>query len=273
MQKQNTALDCYSIGEVDILSEDIQKLDSTQLLHLYKETGDESYKWELVIRNSDYVKRIATQTCGMYSKFTQLEDIVHEGIIVLLNAVDRFDVTKDVKFETYVSKRLRGMIIDIARKQDWVPRQLRQKSIKINKAVEDLSNKLGYKPSNDEIATHLGVTRSEYDEMVSETAVTGLMSLEAIMETYNNTTYKMTAISGDDDAPEKVFEEKELKRILKNGVETLRENEQMVLSLYYEKELTMKEIAHVMGISPPRVSQLHSRAVERLRTYMQELIV
>ncbi len=120
---------------------------------------------------------------GIYSSFAQLDDIVEEGILVLLSAVDKFDPSKDVKFETYVSKRLRGMIVDLARHQDWLPRQVRQKSIRLNRAREELSMQMGRTPSSAEMADHLGVTREEYGAMLSETAVSGLLSFEALLDT------------------------------------------------------------------------------------------
>lgn len=100
----------------------------------------------LALRFTDLVKRIAAQATGLYSSFAQLDDIVQEGLLVLLNAIDKFDPDKQVKFETYVSKRLRGMIVDLARRQDWLPRQVRQKAARLNRAVDELSVKLGHAP-------------------------------------------------------------------------------------------------------------------------------
>ncbi len=256
------------IEKIDANTE-IDALDNEQLLLLYKKTGDVELKWKLVMRYTDFIKRIATQTCGLYNGFAQLDDVIHEGVIVLLSAVDRFDPSKEVKFETYISKRLRGMIVDLARKNDWLPRHLRQRVVKMNKAIEVLSIKLGRMPDSNEIAQHLGISKQQYNEMFDDMAVTNLMSLEVLLDTYGNASGKIVASTDSKDIPEEIYEEKDLFQNLHKGISHLRENERIVLSLYYEKELTMKEIAHVMGVSAPRVSQIHSRAVRDLRNYME----
>lgn len=252
--------------------QELDGMDNRELLVRYKETGDPELKWALVLRFTDLIRRVAAQVCGVYSSFAQLDDIIHEGILVLLNAVDKFDLSKDVKFETYVSKRLRGMIIDLARSQDWLPRQVRQKSIRLNRAAEELSIQLGHLPSSQEMADHLGVTREQYEEMLSDTAVSGLVSFEALLDAYGSAPGQLLSPAGEDNPPEEVCQEKELHEVLRDGVASLRENERMVLSLYYEKELNMKEIAQVLGVSAPRVSQIHSRAIQHLRLYMKHYL-
>ena len=246
--------------QTELLSEEaVEQMSNQELLFLYRESGDEELKWKLVLRMTGMVRAIAAQVWGIYSSFAQLDDIVEEGILVLLSAVDKFDPSKDVKFETYVSKRLRGMIVDLARHQDWLPRQVRQKSIRLNRAREELSMQMGRTPSSAEMADHLGVTREEYGAMLSETAVSGLLSFEALLDT-----------QGRGNPPEELCEEQELHETLKQGISSLREKEQLVLSLYYEKELSMKEIAQVLNVSAPRISQIHSRAIEHLRQYMKQ---
>ncbi len=250
--------------------QELEQLNNQELLRLYKETGDQELKWALVLRMTDIIRRIAHQTCGLYSGFTQMDDVIHEGVLVLLSAVDRYDFSKEVKFETYISKRLRGMIVDLARKQDWIPRQLRQKSIQLGRATEELSGELGHTPSSQEIADHLGVSMEQYQEMLADTAVTNLISFEALLDSYGNAAGKLVTGTEGANPPEEACEEKELYHHLKEGIQGLRENERLVLSLYYEKELTMKEIAQVLGVSAPRVSQIHSRAVQNLKAFMTD---
>ncbi len=254
--------------DISIDNIDIDALSNDELLALYKQTNDNDIKWKLVLRFTDFIKRIAMQTCGLYSGFAQMDDVIHEGVLVLLSAVDRFDPSKEVKFETYVSKRLRGMIVDLARKNDWLPRHLRQRVVKMNKAVEELSAKLGHMPSTEQIASHLGLSKDQYNEMFKDMAVTNLMSLEVLIDTYGNTSGKIVSSQDTKDVPEEMYEEKDLFNNLHKGIKKLRGNEQIVLSLYYEKELTMKEIAHVLGVSAPRVSQIHAKAIHELRYYM-----
>lgn len=252
--------------------EEAEKLDNQSLLLLYKETGDQELKWMLVLRFTDLVRRTAAQATGIYSSFAQLDDIVQEGLLVLLNAVDKFDPSQNVKFETYVSKRLRGMILDLARKQDWLPRQVRQKATQLNRAVDELSIKLGRDPESNEVADYLGLTREQYDALVSETAVTGLVSFEAVLDACGSAAEKSLAQEEQMDSPQEDFENREFHRVLAQNISSLRENEQIVLSLYYEKELNMKEIAQVMGVSAARVSQIHSRALQRLREKMKQYL-
>lgn len=253
-----------------LLPEELEQMDDGTLLKLYKDTGNNELKWMLVLRFTDLIRKIAAQACGLYSSFAQLDDIINEGVIVLLNAVDKFDPSKDVKFETYVSKRLRGMIIDLARRQDWLPRQVRQKAVKLNRAVDELSMQLGRMPDNDEIAQHLGLTRQQYEEMLSDTAVSNLISFEAALDSYGDTVEGMLLREEHSNPTEEICQEHELRQVLEKGVESLRKNEQTVLMLYYKNELNMKEIAQVMGVSAPRVSQIHSRALQHLRAYMKQ---
>ena len=249
---------------------DIDSLDNEELMKRYKETGDNDLKWALVLRFQDQIRRVAVQTCGLYSSFSQLDDVIHEGILALLSAVDRFDPSKGVKLETYVAKRLKGMVIDLSRKQDWLPRQLRQNAHRLNRAVDTLSMELGHMPVSQEVADYLGISKEEYEKMLSDTAGANLISFEMLLDSYGSAVGKMTASGDYSDPPEGICEERELRECLAEGISSLRPKERLVLSLYYEKELTMKEIAQVLGVSPPRVSQLHSHAIQRLRVFLKE---
>lgn len=249
-----------------------EKLDNQSLLLLYKKTGDQELKWMLVLRFTDLVRKTAAQATNIYSSFAQMDDIVQEGLLVLLNAVDKFDPSQNVKFETYVSKRLRGMILDLARKQDWLPRQVRQKATRLNRAVDELAVKLGRDPESGEVAEYLGLTREEYNALVSEAAVTSLVSFEAVLDACGSAAEKSMAQREQVGSPQEEFENQEFHNILIQNISSLRENERIVLSLYYEKELNMKEIAQVMGVSAARVSQIHSRALQRLRAGMKQYL-
>lgn len=252
---------------------DTGQVTNEALLRRYKETGDDAVKWELVLRFEPQIRRIAMRTYSMGLGGNQLEDVVHEGLLTLLGAVDRFDPDKGVKLETYVTKRLRGMMIDLSRKEDWMPRQLRQKSTRLNRAMDELSMELGRSPFPWEVARRLGMSLKEYEKIISETAGANLMSFEMLLDAYGSISGRALAQqAAQQDTPELMYEEQELHKALASGIESLRPNEQMVLSLYYEKELTMKEIAEVLGISAPRVSQIHSHAIARLRTCLKEQI-
>ena len=250
----------------------IEEMDTQDLLRLYKETGDESLKWPLALRYEGLIKSAAMQIRGVYSSFAQIEDIINEGILTLLGAIDKFDPDKGVKFETYVSKRIRGMVIDLARKQDWIPRNVRKRAKEIDLAAAELSTALGRTPTDGEIAQYLGVTQERYQKDAANIALSNVLSLDVLMDTREASGggYQMEVPSSDlQSQPEAVLQERELQRALAQGIASLRENEQIVLSLYYERNLHLKEIAQVMELSEPRISQIHTRAIQKLRNYME----
>lgn len=253
------------------ISTPVEEMETAELLRAYKDTGDESYKWELVLRYQGLVKSAALQMRGIYSSFAQVDDIVSEGVLTLLRAVDNYDMNKGVKFETYISKRIRGMIIDLARKHDWVPRNVRKRSRQISQAVSELYEELGRFPTDQEIADRLGVSLERYQKDAAGTAMDSVLSLDVLMDMRDPDRERYEVPSQDlESQPEAAFQERELQQALADGIRTLRENEQLVLSLYYEHNLHMKEIAQVLDVSEPRVSQIHARAVQKLKLYMEE---
>jgi RNA polymerase sigma factor for flagellar operon FliA len=250
--------------------QELDDMETPDLLVLYKNTGDESLKWVLVLRYEWLVRSIALQICGVYASFAQVDDIVSEGVITLLQAIDKFDLSKNIKFETYVSKRIRGMIIDLARQQDWLPRSVRKRSREIDSAVTELYHTLGHYPTDAEICEKLGVSRAKYHEDLMHLDLSNVLSLEALLENRDTGDLGIGFSSGETSAqPEQNLQEEEFRDKLTEGIRTLRDNEQLVLSLYYQKELNMREIAQVMEVSEPRVSQIHSKAIQKLRHFLQ----
>ena len=249
--------------------EEVEAMSTSDLLAAYKRTGDEELKWPLVLRYEGLIKSAALQIRGVYSSFAQVDDIVSEGILTLLNSIDKFDPDKGIKFETYVAKRIRGMVIDLARKQDWLPRNIRQRAKEIDAAVSDLANELGRFPSDQEVAARMGIPTDKYQKEAARVALSNTLSLDALMDARDLEGYRFEVSSEDPKLqPELVLEDQELQETLAQGIASLQENEQIVLSLYYENNLHMKEIAQVMGVSEPRISQIHSRAIQKLREHM-----
>jgi RNA polymerase sigma factor for flagellar operon FliA len=250
--------------------QEIDAMDTQELLERYKKTGDQELKWPLVLRYEDLIKNVALQIRGVYSSFAQVDDIVDEGIITLLNAIDKYDLDKGVKFETYVAKRIRGMIVDLARKQDWLPRNVRQRAREIDRAVSSLTSSLGRFPSDEEVAQYMGISLERYQKDAACASLSNVLSLDALMDADSFDGYRLEVPDDcKDGQPESVLQERETQKMLADGIQKLRKNEQIVLSLYYEKNLPMKDIAQVMDISKPRVSQIHARAIQKLRLYMQ----
>lgn len=247
------------------------QMSTQDLLAAYKQTGDEKLKWELILRYEGYIKRMALQVRGIYSHFAQVDDVINEGVLTLASAIDKYDPDKGVKFETYVAKRIRGMVIDMARKQDWMPRNLRKRTKEIDQAVTELYYELGRYPSDAEVAERLGISPEKYQKEAAGVVFGNVLSLDAMMDMYGSESRGADLTDkGAAGQPEDAYQERELYETLAKGISTLKKNEQIVLSLYYEKNLHMKEIAQVMEVSAPRVSQIHACAIGKLQAYMNE---
>ena len=257
-------------GEKIWNQEELDSLSAEELFLTYKRTGDEELKWPLVMRYMGLVKSIALQVRGVYSSFAQVDDIVNEGLLTLANAVEKFDPGKGIKFETYVSKRIRGAVIDLARRQDWVPRSVRRKARDIDQASSELFSELGRYPTDREMAEKLGVTQNQYQEDLANSSMCNVLSLDALFEDREQNGGAELPDGGMDSRPEDSMLRQELLETLTKAIASLRENEQTVISLYYHKNLSMKEIAQVMEVSEPRISQLHSRAIQKLKLYMNQ---
>lgn len=247
----------------------LEEKTNEELFRQYQESGDPRIKQELVLRYIYIVKNIAMQMKGVYVSFAQIDDIINESVIVLMQAIDKFSPDLNIKFETYISKRLRGLIIDMARKQDWVPRNIRKNARILDEAMLDCYHRLGRFPTDEEMAEQLGISVEKYHaKLTSKNNLYNLISLDAFFEAQGSGGEQN--IADPDITPEQSLEEKELKDFLKEGIASLRQNEQLVLSLHYRQELNMKEIAGVMHLSESRISQIHSNALRKLRIYMQE---
>ena len=209
----------------------------------------------------------------VYSSFAQLDDIIKEGLITLADEVEKFDPAKG-GFSTYASIRIRGMIIDYAKKQDWVASSVRKRVQKIEQATVELTNTLGRDPTELEVAEHLNLSLAQYRRAVSISFTRNVISLEEMLEK-NCEHWTMGAAKQDSaTSPEAELQRTELVQLLTEAIASLEPNEQLVLSLYHEQELKRTEIATVLGVSPVRVSQIHTKALRKLRdklfAYLQE---
>lgn len=244
-----------------------------ELLQLYKETGALEVKQEIVMRYIYLVKSIALQMRDIYLSFSQVDDIISEGVIAIMSAIDKFDMDKNVKFETFISKRIKGMIIDLARKQDWVPRSTRKNIRDIEDAVTTLYNKLGYYPSVQEVTRYLNITPEKYQDTMRKASLFNILSLDMVLAEAqgNEIGMKLPQVESNEQ-PENQFLKKEITQVLAEGIKKLKENEQLVISLYYIDDLNMRQIADVLQVSEPRVSQIHSNAIKKLRAHMEDFI-
>lgn len=202
---------------------------------------------------------------GMYLGYTvEYDDLVGYGIFGLIDAIDKFDLTKNVKFETYASLRIRGSILDQIRKMDWVPRTLRQRQKQMDSAAAKIETKEGRPATDVEIAKELNIAEEEYSGWKSEIQLANMISLDDYLEQSGDANIEPGG-SQRFEQPEKAIEKEELKQMLAEALKTLTEKECSVITLYYYEDLTLKEISQILGVSESRVSQLHSKALQKMR--------
>jgi len=236
----------------------------------YLQNKEEDVRNTLVIRYGYIVKCIALKTVGAYQHFTYMDDLVNEGLIALLDAVEKFDPEKKVKFETYASIKVRGAMIDYIRKQDCFPRRLKRIAKNISDAENTLSYELGRYPTESEMAEHLNVSVEEYQKMQAETCALSMLSFEEMIYEKGVEDVRFSVSNDSIQGPEQVVAEKELQVVLAEYIEKLNEKEKMVISLYYKEQMKIKEISAVMGISDSRVSQIHSNGLKKLKRFLTE---
>lgn len=237
----------------------------------YARTKSSKIREKLILEYAGLVKIVAGRL-GMYLGYTvEYDDLVGYGIFGLIDAIDKFELSKGVKFETYASLRIRGAIIDQIRKMDWIPRTIRQKQKKIETAMQDLERELGRTPNNEELAERLEVSVEEVTQMISQANLSSLISLDEYLE-QGSDVHTEPGNRPRFDQPEQVIDRQETKRILAEAIDKLTEKEQKVIALYYFEELTLKEISNVLEVSESRVSQLHTKALKKLKERLGDQI-
>ncbi len=235
----------------------------------FKLSGSKIAKDKLLVEYSKLVKYIADRIGYSLPASVDKNDLISSGIIGLIKAVETFDPERDIKFETYASHKIRGAILDELRTLDWVPRSVRSKSRQLQKAYASLENDLGRTPYDDEVCAHLDITEKEYERMLADVAPTTILSLEEALPSRSSDSKELTLIDTIEDPgsenPLAILGYAEVKRILKEAIQSLPEKEKLVVALYHFEELTLKEIGVVLDISESRVSQIHSKTILKLR--------
>lgn len=235
-----------------------------ELWKQYSESRDPALREKLILEYSYLIKYIAGRLNIYFGSNVEYDDLIGFGVFGLIDAIDKFDVNKGVKFETYASLRIRGSIIDSIRELDWVPRSLRQKSKELEKAYFELENELGRSAADSEVANKMGISLEDFYKLLNEANVNSMVSLEEFLEQNYEIGVDIPAGRGDD-RPERQIERSELREILSNTISRLPEKEKTVISLYYFEELTLKEISAIMKVSESRISQLHTKAILRMK--------
>lgn len=230
---------------------------------MYSEVSNGN-KEELVLNYVPLVKRIAHQLMMRMPASVQIEDLQQAGIIGLLEAANNFDGSKGASFDTYASIRIRGAMIDEVRRGDWAPRSVHRNARRITEAMQAVEMRIGADASDQQVADELGVSLEEYNAMLQDSASTRLFSLEELVNPENGNT-PQEAILNAAENPLDEMQDSAFREQLVLAIGQLPEREQMVLALYYNEELNLKEIGLVLGVSESRVSQIHSQAAMRLR--------
>jgi len=240
---------------------------SDEVWKSYKETKNVETRNYILMQYLYIVKFIASRMYSTYKNLADQDDIISCGSIALLNSIDRFDYTRDIKFETFASIRVRGAMIDYLRKQDWVPRTVRKSLKDIDAAYASLQHELGRDPADEEIAAKLDINLDDYYETVGKTYSTNILSIEELI-----TDNLANLIPASEDTPEKHYEDRELINVISQAIDSLSDKERTVISLYYYEGLKAKQIAGVLEISESRVSQIHSKALIKLKYALQKYI-
>ncbi|MVB09754.1 RNA polymerase sigma factor FliA [Caprobacter fermentans] len=250
---------------------EVREIPVQELWTRYSKTGDIETRNELIRQYSYLVRCIAIKIVGRYQYFNYLDDIINEGLIALMDAIAKFDMMKNVKFETFASIKVRGAMIDYIRRQDCFPRRLKKMARAINEADETLNQRLGRSPTEQEIADYMKISLPEYEKMLAETSSMNILSFEELVYEKGVESIALHSASSTG-GPEQVMAEKELSSMLQLDIENLEEKEKIVISLYYKEQLKIKEISGVMGISESRVSQIHSSALRKLRRSLENYL-
>lgn len=233
---------------------------------MYSDVGSIDFD-ALVQEQAPLVKRIAHHLLGRLPDSVQLDDLIQAGMIGLIEAARKYDGGKGASFETYAGIRIRGAMLDEIRRGDWAPRSVHRNSRKISEAIKEVELLKGRDADDQEVADHLGMSVDEYHGHLKDSAGCRLFSFEEVLE---KSEQGHEQIAGASPGPFPGIEKEAFRRALAESIKGLPEREQLVLALYYDEELNLKEIGAILGISESRVSQIHSQAAHRLRSRLTD---
>lgn len=237
-----------------------------KLWERYKHEDDHEAKKLLILEYVHLVKYTVGRMAVSLSPRAELNDLTNSGILGLIDAIEKFEIDRAIKFETYAAIRVQGAILDHLRSLDWVPRTVRRKARNLEEAYQALEHQLGRTPTEAEVAAHMGIPLEDLHKLLGDVSETALISLEDffVNKDHQEISLKDT-LKDEGEGPEDTAVASDVKRSLAQAITTLPDKEKLILSLHYFEELTLKEISMIMELSEARISQLHSQAVIRLR--------
>ncbi len=246
-----------------------------ELWRSYKETGDQRLREQLILHYSPLVKYVAGRVgVGLPSNVEQA-DFVSSGVFGLIDAIEKFDIDRAIKFETYAISRIRGAIIDELRALDWIPRSVRQKAKAVERTYATLEARLRRTPHEPEVAAEMGIAIEDLHAIFSQLSLANVVALDELLHPVGEGGDRLSLMDTLEDHgadnPVEVAEDRELRRLLAQAVNTLPEREKTVVTLYYYEGLTLAEIGQVLGVTESRVSQIHTKSVLQLRAKLSDV--
>jgi RNA polymerase sigma factor for flagellar operon FliA len=255
------------------LETNVKAIELKDLWRRYKGSGDQAARERLVVAYSPLVKYVAGRMASGLPAHVEEADLISYGLVGLISAIERFELEREIKFETYAITRIKGAIIDELRSLDWVPRSVRSRAREIEAAQTKLEHKLQRAPTEAELAKSLGIDEDELQSALLEIANSSVYALDELWTVSDSSGDQVSLLDTISDPraedPQESLASSEIKDRLTEAISSLPEREQLVVALYYYENLTLREIGEVLGVTESRVSQLHTKAVMRLKSGLQ----
>jgi RNA polymerase sigma factor for flagellar operon FliA len=243
--------------------------DTQGLWQEFRKTGDKGVRDRLILTYAPLVKYVAGRLGSGLPAHVDEGDLVSYGLLGLIGAIERFDPDRDIKFETYAISRIKGSIIDELRSLDWVPRSVRSRAREIERAIGELESRLGRAPTDEEISGKIGITVDELQDSLTDISRSSIAALDELWTITGDTGDQVSLLDTIEDTegpePQTALARTEMREALGEAIARLPEREKLVVTLYYYEELTLREIGEVLGVTESRVSQLHTKAILRLK--------
>lgn len=251
------------------LQKDWKEKTDEELFLLYQKDKEQAVKQELTLRYLYLAKSIAIEMNKLYSHFMQVDDVVNEGAIAIMKGIDRFDPDKGIKFSTFISRRIRGMIFDLVREKDMMPRTYHKRKKSMDDAIRHLTKEKGRPPTDEELASFMQMNLKRCRTLMQRVKMYEAVSLDSPVDDGNEELVMQIASDDSSTQPEESYIRNEVIQILEEAINQLNENLKTVISLYYVEGLTMHQISQVLQVSDSRVSQMHKTAIEKLRALIK----